>query len=147
MGGMNSSYIEVRVPAYEYAMWSKEEFDELLRRRIEYAERELAINLFKSIKESPVPVVVQTHMEQWHNSTMPEMVFRLHYNLTAVRTMNVTMAFMEPLTFQNHSGKIEWKCGFCGVINPIEATVCGEKHDRAIGCGHPREKTRQEMYG
>jgi phage FluMu protein Com len=49
-------------------------------------------------------------------------------------------------TNTNDSHK-EWKCPACGTINSIEATVCGEKHNRAIGCGHPREKTRQEIYG
>lgn len=35
---------------------------------------------------------------------------------------------------------IEWKCGYCGMINPMEATYCGEIHKHAVGCGHPRAK-------
>ena len=34
--------------------------------------------------------------------------------------------------------KTEWKCDFCGHINPIKARYCGHKEKHAIGCGARR---------
>ena len=34
--------------------------------------------------------------------------------------------------------KSEWKCDFCGHINPIKARYCGHADKHAIGCGARR---------
>lgn len=140
---MNNSYIEFRIPDY---IFSSANIDAYVEARKEYAERELAIHLWGEIKKSGSPVVIDTHVESWYDPGSLSKVFRFHYQLTKVRTMDVTMAVYQPLTFTNHLGQVEWKCPWCGIINIIEATYCGEKHEHAVGCGRPREKTRQEMY-
>lgn len=33
---------------------------------------------------------------------------------------------------------VEWKCEWCGNINPREARHCGEKNKHAVGCGAAR---------
>lgn len=112
---------------------------------IETLKRQGAIEVFSEIYKSPRPIVVETHLEEWDDPNLYCRYYKLHYRLTAVQNRNVVLAEMPPLTFVNHLGVVEWKCRSCGIINVIEATYCGEKHDRAIGCGAPREKTRQEM--
>jgi hypothetical protein len=32
----------------------------------------------------------------------------------------------------------EWKCDFCGHINPVEARYCGHQDNHAVGCGARR---------
>lgn len=32
----------------------------------------------------------------------------------------------------------EWKCEFCGGVNPRSAKYCGEKNKHAVGCGATR---------
>ena len=139
---MNSYFVQFSIPRYQIVQADHKEY---VNRRVEYLKQDAAIEIFKKIESFGCPVVLDSHLETWESYEMDAIVYRLHYRLEKVRTMNVTMAVMEPLTFTNHAGVVEWKCPACGTINSIEATVCGEKHDRAIGCGRPREKTRQEM--
>lgn len=140
---MNSSYIQFEIPHYLLA--HSEDYERHIVSRMEYAERELAVHLFNEIKKSKTPIVVDSHVEFWEDHIEMSRKYRLHYRLQAVRTMDDVMPVYKPLTFVNHAGVIEWKCPACSTINIIDATYCGEKHDRAIGCGRPREKTRQEM--
>lgn len=143
---MENSYIQFSISLCDYARIN--DFDNYLNMRIEDIKRRGAVEIFEKIYNSPTPIVVDTHMEIWDDPMMYCKYFRLHYRLTAVRTMDVVMMpEISPLTFTNHLGVIEWKCPACSIINSIEATYCGEKHEHAIGCGRPREKTRQEMYG
>lgn len=104
-----------------------------------------AIKVFSEIYKANHPIVVETHLEEWDDYMESVRKYRLHYRLTAVQTRDVVFA-VPVFTYENHEGKIEWKCPACSIINSIEATVCGEKHHNAIGCGRPRDKTRQEMY-
>lgn len=112
---------------------------------IESMKRDAAIQVFDEIFKANHPTVVDTHLETYTDYASYSLVYRIHFRLMAVRTMNVTMPTMEPFIFTNYVGQVEWKCPFCAVINNIEATFCGELHHNAVGCGHPREKTRQEM--
>lgn len=115
------------------------------KQAVEIMLQDGAIKVFSEIYQSKYPVVVETHMEEWDDHNGNTRKYRLHYRLTAVRTRDVVFA-VPVFTYQNHEGKVEWKCPACSIINSIEATVCGEKHYNAIGCGRPRDKTRQEMY-
>lgn len=123
-------FLDIQSPE-EYISWVKEGL-----------RREGAIKVFEEIYKLSHPVVVQTHIEEWRDHEA--MYMKLHYQLTAVQTNRVQMFEMVPMTFVNHSGTPEWKCGYCGTINSMEATYCGEKHDHAVGCGHSRDKARQD---
>ena len=125
--------------------------DYILIKRPEYAQhivermkQEGAIKIFNEIYKYGNPVVVETHLEEWRDFMEMCTKYRLHYRLTAVRHRNVVIAEMPPLTFTNYLGQVEWKCPACSIINPIEATYCGEKHEHAIGCGRPRENVRNQ---
>lgn len=102
--------------------------------------------VFSEIYKAGHPVIVSTHIETWRGDIYGEPVIhlQLHYQLTAVQTHEYHVK-IPVFTFVNHEGKLEWKCAFCGTINPIEAKLCGELHHGAAGCGHAREKVRQEM--
>jgi hypothetical protein len=108
---------------------------------LDHAKEELMFRgaqaVFKEIYKLNHPVVVQIHIETWEDHDRCSVFLKLHYRLMAVQTRNVVMSV---LTFQNHQGKIEWKCPACATINAIEATHCG-----AVGCGRPRDNIRQEM--
>lgn len=110
-----------------------------VERAIEELKRRGAEQIFKEIYNLAHPVVVETHIETWRDYSYTTN-YKLHYRLTAVQTRHIEMPVFE---YVNHSGKIEWKCPACSTINPIEATYCGEKHERTTGCNRPREKTRQ----
>ena len=103
---------------------------------IEAAKRQGALEIFEEIYKSNIPIVVETHMEEWDDPRYQKRCYRLHYRLTAVQMRNVTMPVFE---FENRFGEREWKCPACGMINKIAATYCGEVHKHAVGCGHPRE--------
>lgn len=125
----------------------------ILERSPEYAEhaieslkRQGAETVFREIYRLNHPTVVETHIEEWEDFSTMSRIYKLHYRLTAVQFRNVTWYEMPAFTFVNHQGKMEWKCRACSTINSIDATYCGELHSRAVGCGSPREKTRQEMY-
>lgn len=125
--------------------------DFIVVERPEYAEhvvermkQEGAIKVFDEIYKHGTPVVVETHLEEWRDFNSMSTKYALHYRLTAVRTRDVVMMPELPVfTFTNHMGRVEWKCPACSIINSIEATYCGEKHERAIGCGRPRDEVRK----
>ncbi len=143
MDQINSYCIERKIPWYRIA--DVEDASALMRRACEEIKHLFGLDVSTKILESTTPLVVDAHIEQWNDPSSMFLVFRLHYRLTTVMGMDVVYTPEVPLTFMNHSGKIEWKCPACGIINPIEATLCGEVHRNAVGCGRPREKTRQEM--
>ena len=118
-----------------------EEDSNYVEHAIESLKRRGAEEVFSEIYNINHPVVVETHIEAWDDPTGMIRNYKLHYRLTAVQQRNVVMPVF---TFTNHSGKLEWKCPACSIINDIEATFCGEKHHNAVGCGRPRERTRQE---
>ena len=123
----------------------REDSADYARHVVERMKQQGAIQVFEEIYKAGTPIVVETHLEEWRDFDGMGMKYALHYRLTAVRTHNVVWAEMPVFTFTNHEGSVEWKCPACSTINPIEATYCGEKHDRAVGCGRPRDKVRQEM--
>jgi len=107
---------------------------------IENLKRNGAQEVFGKIYDANHPIVVETHIESWDDPFYQTRYFQLHYRLTVVSYRHIEVPVF---TFTNHSGVVEWKCPACGMINNIEASFCGEKHDNACGCGRPREKTRQ----
>lgn len=138
MVAINEQYgLEARIPMEMI------ERDGYIKHVIDSLKRRGAEEVFKEIYKAAHPTVVETHIEEWRE--WDSMRYRLHYRLTAVQTRNVTVYEMPVFTFQNHEGKIEWKCPACATINIMDATYCGEKHERAVGCGRPREKVRQEL--
>lgn len=112
---------------------------EYVARALEYMRRDGAIKVFDEIYKSNSPLVVQVHLEEWDEGFSRR--YKLHYQLTAVRSHVVTMPVFR---FVNHYGEAEWKCSFCSTINNMKATFCGELHKNAVGCGHAREKTIQD---
>lgn len=146
MAQVNAQYgLEAVIPD---ELLMRNDASEYVIRRIEMLKREGAIKVFDEIYKASHPTVVETHIEEWRDMMSRHTHYRLHYRLTAVQMRNVTWATMPELsvfTFKNHEGKIEWKCPACAIINIIDATYCGEKHERAVGCGRPREKVRQEL--
>lgn len=143
MAQVNAQYgLEAVIPD---ELLMRTDASEYVSRRIEMLKREGAIKVFDEIYKANHPTVVETHIEEWRDPSMYCNRYRLHYRLTAVQMRNVTWMEMPVFTFQNHEGKIEWKCPACAIINIIDATYCGEKHERAVGCGRPREKVRQEL--
>jgi len=137
----NSNYAQ-RVSIPDDLLAFKDDAREYVEYVIERLKQESAIEIFKEIWRVGGPVVVETHIEEWRDFLEHMTHYQLHYRLTKVQHRNVVVP---EFTFVNHSGKMEWKCSSCGTINSIEATYCGERHDHAVGCGHPREKVRQEM--
>ena len=131
-----------------YELQIKIPFEFIMREETGYIESAIqslkqrgAIEIFDEIYKHNSPIVVETHIETWDENDYPCKVYKLHYRLTAVQSRNVEIPVF---TYTNHSGKIEWKCPACAMINGIEATFCGEKHYNAVGCGRPRDKTRQQ---
>lgn len=134
---MNESYAaQVTIPNYVIM-----ERPEYVERMVEEMKRRGSWEVFQKIYGAGTPIVVETHLEEWRE--FDSMRYTLHYRLTAVRTRNVIWAEMPVFTFTNHKGQVEWKCPACAIINPIEATYCGEKHEHAIGCGRPRDEVRK----
>lgn len=143
MATINEKYLlEVRIPDEFFV---REDAKEYVAHRLEHLKREGAFRVFDEIYKANHPTVVETHIEEFRDPSCHYTVYRLHYRLTAVRIRDVTWIEPPVFTFTNYQGKIEWKCPACSIINSIEATYCGEKHERAVGCGRPREKVRQEM--
>lgn len=33
----------------------------------------------------------------------------------------------------------EWRCTYCGMVNPIGSRYCGHADDGVVGCGAPRD--------
>lgn len=122
-----------------YEMFENKEYVEHC---VAQLKRRGAETVFNEIYNANHPIVVETHIESWEDNydILPKMFYKLHYRLTAVHHRNVEIPVF---TFANHLGSLEWKCPACSMINSIEATFCGEKHYNAVGCGRPRDKTRQ----
>lgn len=143
MAQVNAIYALERVVPDFFLL--RDDAQEYIKRVTDNLKRDGAIQVFDTIYNASHPTVVEMHIEEWRDHLNCYTHYRLHYRLTAVQMRNVTWYEMPVFTFQNHEGKIEWKCPACAIINIIEATYCGEKHERAIGCGRPREKVRQEL--
>ena len=127
---------QISIPYHAIENYGKE----YVERAIEKLKQDAAIEVFKAIYNEKHPVVVETHIESWNDPSRLALVYKLHYRLTVVQNRYVQIPV---LTFTNHYGKIEWKCPACTMINSIEATFCGEKHETAAGCGRPRDNTRE----
>lgn len=130
--------IQVKISRYQIVQMGDPEG--YLKNELETAKRILALKVFDSVFNAGTPVVLDTFVEQYQE--LDFYMYRIHYRTTAVQKRDVIIS---ALVFTNHLGMVEWKCPYCSMINPIEATYCGEKHDHAVGCGSPREKTKQEM--
>lgn len=135
---MSGSYASmVSIPEYVLV-----EFPERAKYMVERMKQEGAIKIFDEIYKQKTPVVVETHLEECH-TVIGGMKYILHYRLTVVQTRDVAIPVLPVFTFTNHEGQVEWKCPACSIINKIEATHCGELHERAIGCGRPRDEVRK----
>lgn len=132
---MSGSYA-AQVAFSDYVLMERPEYVEFA---IERMKQEGAIKVFAQIYEHGHPVVVETHLEEWHDLGEMKTKYTLHYRLTAVTKRDVVIE-VPVFTFTNHEGQVEWKCPACSIINKIEATYCGEMHQRAVGCGRPRDE-------
>jgi len=95
-----------------------------------------ANRLFAEIYSIGKPVVIDWHIEEFLDPSRDRTMFKLHYRLMVIQSHNV---FVPSFEFVTTSGKKMWKCTFCRMVNVDEATYCGEKHEHAVGCGHPRD--------
>ena len=129
--------LQIEIPYHVFVS----EGEDYIKRHIEVLKQRGAEKVFEEIYNINHPVVVETHIETWDDPSRDARIYKLHYRLTVVATRNIVMPVF---TYANHEGKIEWKCPACSMINSIEATFCGEKHYNAVGCGRPRDKTRQD---
>lgn len=50
----------------------------------------------------------------------------------------IKMAYAIGNGMQQSNPATNWKCEYCGTVNPESATYCGEMHIHAAGCNHPR---------
>lgn len=135
---MNESYA-AQVAIADYILMERPGYAEHM---VDRMKQEGAIRIFDEIYKHGSPVVVETHLEEWHSPVDMCTKYGLHYRLTAVSTRNIELSVF---TFTNHEGQVEWKCPACSIINKIEATYCGELHQRAVGCGRPRDEVRKAM--
>lgn len=134
---MNESYAsQVSIP--DYVILERPDYAEFA---VERMKQEGAVKIFNEIYKAGGPIVVETHLETWKDDLYTTK-YALHYRLTRVQTRNVVWAEIPVFTFTNHLGNVEWKCPACGMVNSIEATYCGERHEHAVGCGRPRDKAR-----
>jgi uncharacterized C2H2 Zn-finger protein len=117
----------------------KEWFERGCRMAVARIEQTIAKEMFEELKRTQGRCVLEYVIESWDDYAAACRVFKGHYQIVVLAPHQIQLP---TFVYLDHNGEEEWKCPYCGAINKMTATYCGEKHEHAHGCGHPREKER-----
>ena len=122
-----------------YWMMNEHQPQEIITRTLLEMMHRGAQGVFAEVYRIGKPVVLDWHIEEWIDQFDGKTRYRLHYRLIVCEFQKMFLPEIPSLSFVAHTGITMWKCRYCQMINTDEATYCGEQHDRAVGCGAPRE--------
>lgn len=125
----------VKAAIDHFVLMGQHEPSEIITRTMLEMMHRGAQKVFAEIYAIGKPVVLDWHIEEWVDQMGMETHYRLHYRLIVAEFQKFYIPVFE---YVDHLGEAKWKCPSCGVINVGDASTCGEKHDRAIGCGYPK---------
>lgn len=129
-------YVQAEIPARtiydgDYQQYLKYVWIELYRKMTTKIAR--AMMGFQGYLVLKIEPMVMANLDGWRVALVSDMSFAKERNVV-----------IPTFVYDEHNHIVEWRCGNCGMPNPIEAHYCGQTMEPA-GCGAPRTLLAQEL--